>query len=183
MVPQFFCLPNLKYCRCIVFSLTVWQFWIPFVPLDVQPVARRLYAAQNGCERSPTQNRKCPENILRFCVCVCVWLCVIMNLMSGPRKLSFQCGLEMPKDWIPLQVMSHEFDLFRFCTATFFHVARVQNEPPPDVTHQYLGCFQLEAILASGSRETFAPHLTTQGDLNEEPCPSKWAAAPFLISL
>lgn len=43
---------------------------------------------------------------------------------------------------------------------------RVQDESPPDVPLWYAGCFELKAALASGSKETSAPLLTTWKNFN-----------------
>ena len=43
---------------------------------------------------------------------------------------------------------------------------RVQNQSPQDMTLRHAGCFELRAILASGSRVTSAPLLTTYKNFN-----------------
>ena len=41
------------------------------------------------------------------------------------------------------------------------HDMRVQNEPPQDVLLWYMDCFEIKAILVSGSRETSGPSFNT----------------------
>ena len=67
----------------------------------VQPVARGLRAAQDGCECSPTQNREFTQK--RFFAHQLLLLFVY--LMRGPGQLFFQCGPEMPKGWTPVKEM------------------------------------------------------------------------------